>query len=208
MNAHTWVSLSIWASIAPGHVHAHAWPTWIDGSVCVNALVCVLVCVFRSPLLHGFLCSLLFFCFAVFESFAILLRFYCSMFSLFVCLSVCVFFCFKLCSLFAFLYLVSAFTSCFYFSAGKFCCTRAMLFYCFLPQGHWFFFTLILLFFVNVHYLEDCTLRVCLQSAPLNSGFAIGSIRVLFKDLLFDSLRSSPSPPARGEGFSFFFTSE
>lgn len=67
-----------------------------------------------------------------------------------------------------------------------------------------FFFTLILLFFVNVHYLEDCTLRVCLQSAPLNSGFAIGSIRVLFKDLLFDSLRSSPSPPARGEGFSFF----
>lgn len=102
----------------------------------MNALVREPVCVFRSTFAWFSMFAFVIFCFAVFESFAILLRFYCSMFSLFVCLSVCVFFCFQLCSLFAFLYLVSAFTSCFYFSAGKFCCTRAMLFYCFLPQGH------------------------------------------------------------------------
>lgn len=158
MNAHTWVSLGrhdILARVRP-------WPTWI--SVRERAKVHACLFVYFDPLLHGFLCSL-FLGFAVFESFAILLRFYCSMCfaCLFVWVCVCflLFFSFVRFSLFGF-----CFTSCFYFSAGKFCCTRAMLFYCFLPQGHWFFFTLILLFFVNVHYLEDCTLRECLQSRP------------------------------------------
>lgn len=163
---HTRGSLS--ASTTSEHVHAHAWPTWIDGLVCVNVQKFVLACLCIS--IHFCMGSYvrffsLFCCVRVFCNFAKILLFH-----VFVCLLVWVCVCFLLFfsfvrfSLFGF-----CFTSCFYFSAGKFCCTRAMLFYCFLPQGHWFFFTLILLFlFVNVHYLEDCTLResVCNLHPP------------------------------------------
>lgn len=75
----------------------------------------------------------------------------------------CVFFCFSV--LFAFLYLVSALPVVFIFLRESFavleqCYSTAF----FLKVTD--FFTLILLFFVNVHYLEDCTLRECLQSRP------------------------------------------
>lgn len=70
------------------------------------------------------------------ESLAILLRFY--FFFIFSCLFVCVFSHVLLvhCSFSCFWFLLYQLFLLFFFSAGKFCCTRAMLFYCFLPQGH------------------------------------------------------------------------
>uniref|UniRef100_A0A8D8LCX3 (northern house mosquito) hypothetical protein n=1 Tax=Culex pipiens TaxID=7175 RepID=A0A8D8LCX3_CULPI len=116
-----------------GHVH-----TTTNVGACLFARTRLWVCLFvySDPLLHGFLCfhCFSFVVFAVFESFCnFCYDFYCSMFFACVCFISLLF-----CSLF--LVFGCCFTSCLklfcFSSAGKFCCTRAMLFYCFHPQGH------------------------------------------------------------------------
>lgn len=86
MNAHTWVSLHLGKHRT--RARARTRMANLDPAF-VNALVREPVCVFRSTFAWFSMFVFVFFCFAVFESFAILLRFYCSMFSLFVW--VCVF---------------------------------------------------------------------------------------------------------------------
>lgn len=197
MNAHTWVS----RARTRRHVIAHL-DVW-----CVRVRACVRahVCVFRSTFAWVPMFACFFFkcfcCVRVFCNFAKILLFHVCFLFAWVC--VCVF-SFVL-VLFAFRFFGCCFTSCFYFSAGKFCCTRAMLFYCFLPQGHWFCFTLILFlfFFVNVHYLEDCTFE-SLQS-PLNSGFArVYSGTFQGFAVRFTTFKSESS--CEGGWFLFFFS--
>lgn len=88
MNAHTWVSLFEQASHPGTCTHTHGQlGSSVRERACVRACLCISIATFAWFSMFAFV----FFCFAVFESFAILLRFYCSMFSLFVCLFECVF---------------------------------------------------------------------------------------------------------------------
>lgn len=82
----------------------------------------------------------------------------------------CVFFCFSV--LFAFLYLVSALPVVFIFLRESFAVLEQCYSTAFFLKVTDFFNFNFTFFFVNVHYLEDCTLRECLQfpTPALNSG--------------------------------------